>query len=643
MNHALPKFDILIEKAKVFNNGEAPVVQDIAIKDGKIIARETNIERSLASKIVDGEGLWAMPGMFDIHTHYDLELEVASGLPESIRHGTTSVVISNCSLGLAFGAQRDGDIDPIVDCYARVENMPKSVLRACADKIDWNTPREYLEHLDTLNLGPNVVTMIPHSMLRIHAMGFNDSVNRDPTESEISEMQGELRKGLRMGYAGFSTDALPFHYLANKPNCHKTIPTQFAKYHEIKKLTQVVREEGALWQATPAKDNPLEVIKMFLLTSGRFFGQPLKVTVVAALDVATNKSLVKQAKFLSHVLNSRFIQGKFYMQALGARFKIWSDGLLTPIAEEIPELRALNETDLEDRDARIVLLQDPEYQTVFRAMWMKGKQGWGLARLKRILRLEGYAFDRDITQMSIDICPYKSWEGLSFAAVMERVLAVNSSQTSGLDKAEQVYIREHFSDVSDEASFVLQMFIQFDTQISWSTVTANQDLKTVRNLLMHPQLLPGFNDSGAHLTNMAFYDVNLRALKLAYEGGEQDLSYMVKRLTKDAADVFGVAGGTINVGDTADLILLNPNNLMSYEGEQNVQRVYRDEFQHDQLVNRSNGVVPLVLVAGNTAWADDEFSDALGKKKFGRVLKGLNARDTEAETLESELRETGIV
>ncbi len=631
MSQSTHHFDSLIKQAKVFNNNEIPVVQDIAIKDGIIVKRDAHIDPNLAAEVIDGEGLFAMPGMFDIHTHYDLELEIAPGLTESVRHGTTTVVISNCSLGLAFGAQREGNVDPIVDCYARVENMPKSVLRSCADKVNWDSPQEYLTHLDSLNLGTNVVTMIPHSMLRIHAMGFENSINRDPNETEMMTMQSELREGLRMGYAGFSTDALPFHYLANTPNCHKTIPTQFANYDELKKLTQVVREEGALWQATPPKDNPLQTLKTFMLTSGRFHGKPLKVTLVAALDIANNKSIIRQAKFLANVMNSKFVQGKFYLQALGARFKIWSDGLLTPIAEEIPELRALNEMDLEDSESRIKLMKDPQYQKAFTEMWMMGKQGWNLARLKRILRLEQYAFDRNIAQMSIDVCPFEPWQGLTFEKVMQRVLRVNAGGGKNLAQQEQEYIRANFSDVSDEASFVLQMFIQFDTQISWSTVTANRDIQTVRDLLMHPKLLPGFNDSGAHLTNMAFYDVNLRSLKLAYEGGEQDLSYMVKRLTKDAADVFGVKGGTINVGDVADLVLLNPQNLKAYQGEQQVQRVYREDFQHDQLVNRSDGVVPLVMVAGNTAWSNDTFSVSLGKKKFGRLLRAVNAKNIKPE------------
>jgi len=125
---------------------------------------------------------------------------------------------------------------------------------------------------------------------------------------------------------------------------------------------------------------------MFLLSCARFHGKPLKTTVVAALDMSTNRNIIKLAKFLAKILNSKFMGGKFYMQALGASFKIWSDGAVTPIAEEIPELRALNETDLEDRAARAKILGDPEYINVFKEMWMKGKTGFGLARIRRLLR-----------------------------------------------------------------------------------------------------------------------------------------------------------------------------------------------------------------------------------------------------------------
>ncbi|MBT4214311.1 MAG: amidohydrolase family protein, partial [Porticoccaceae bacterium] len=224
MSSEIQKIDTLIKNAKIFNNGDDPVVQDVAIANGKIIARGKALAASNVGRVVDAEGLWLMPGLFDIHTHYDLELEVAPGLPESTRHGTTSVVIANCSLGLAFGSQRDGTNDPIVSCYARVENIPKTVLKDCADSITWDNPKAYLDHLEQLNLGPNVAVLFPHSMLRIDAMGFDNSVTRDPTNAELNSMADTLSDALKSGYAGFSTDALPFHYLAAQPHCEKTIP-----------------------------------------------------------------------------------------------------------------------------------------------------------------------------------------------------------------------------------------------------------------------------------------------------------------------------------------------------------------------------------------------------------------------------------
>ena len=625
MSSEIQKIDTLIKNAKVFNNGDDPVVQDVAIANGKIIARGKAITANNVGRVVDAEGLWLMPGLFDIHTHYDLELEVAPGLPESTRHGTTSVVIANCSLGLAFGSQRDGTNDPIVSCYARVENIPKTVLKDCADSITWDNPKAYLDHLEQLNLGPNVAVLFPHSMLRIDAMGFDNSVTRDPTSAELNSMADTLSDALKSGYAGFSTDALPFHYLAAQPHCEKTIPTQFAKYGELKQLAQVVREQESTWQATPPKDSVIGTLRTFLLTSGRLHGKPLRTTVVAALDIANNWKLSRMVKTLSKLLNSSLVRGDFHMQALGAPFKIWSDGAITPIAEEIPELRRLNETDLEDREARQKIMHEPDYIKSFKSMWMRGKQGWNLDRLKRKFNLEDFAFNRTLADMTVDRCPQKNWEGMDFQSVFDRVVLIKQDQCQEpVTKAEQKLVQKDFFWIADEGDFMLQMLRSFDTDLTWSTVTANRDLKVVRELLMNPKLLPGFNDSGAHLTNMAFYDVNLRSLQLAAQGGDKDVSYMVKRLTKDAADVFGVAGGTVDEGDVADLILIDPVQLANYDGEGNVQRIHREEFQHEQLVNRSDGVVPFVMIGGHAAWENNEFTSDLGQKPMGRLLRALN-------------------
>mgnify|MGYP006060716989 FL=1 len=627
MDATAERNDTLFKNAKVFNNGEDAIVEDVSVSNGRIIARGKNLSVESGVRVIEADGLWLMPGLFDIHTHYDLELEVAPGLPESTRHGTTSVVIANCSLGLAFGSQRDGTNDPIVSCYARVENIPKSVLKSCADNITWDNPKAYLDHLETLNLGPNVAVLFPHSMLRIDAMGFDNSVTRDPTNSEINSMKSTLADALKSGYAGFSTDALPFHYLAAQPHCEKTIPTQFAKYGELKQLAQVVREQGSTWQATPPKDSVIGTLKTFLLTSGRLHGRPLKTTVVAALDIANNWKISKMVKTLSKLLNSSLVQGDFHMQALGAPFKIWSDGAVTPIAEEIPELRRLNETDLEDREGRRKIMHEPAYINLFKSMWMRGKQGWNLDRLKRKINIEDYAFNRTLADMTVDRCPQSNWQGMDFQSLFDRVLSIKQDDfEEPITKAEKKLIQTDFFWIADEGDFMLQMLRTFDTDLSWSTVTANRDLRVVRELLMDPKLLPGFNDSGAHLTNMAFYDVNLRSLKLASQGGDKDVTYMVKRLTKDAADVFGVSGGTIHEGDVADLILIDPEKLADYDGEKHVQRVHREEFQHEQLVNRSDGVVPLVMIGGHMAWENDDFAPELGHKPMGRLLRSLKVQ-----------------
>jgi N-acyl-D-aspartate/D-glutamate deacylase len=228
--------------------------------------------------------------------------------------------------------------------------------------------------------------------------------------------------------------------------------------------------------------------------------------------------------------------------------------------------------------------------------------------------------------MMVERCPHTNWQGMDFQSLFDRIIAIKQGECDeAVSKVEQKLVQKDFFWIADEGDFMLQMLRTFDTDLSWSTVTANRDLKVVRELLMHPQLLPGFNDSGAHLTNMAFYDVNLRSLKLAAQGGDNDVSYMVKRLTKDAADVFGVAGGTINQGDIADLILVDPKKLADYDGEKNIQRVYRDEFQHEQLVNRSDDVVRFVMIGGQAAWENNDFSPDLGQKPMGRLLRSVHA------------------
>ncbi|MGL4564697.1 MAG: N-acyl-D-amino-acid deacylase family protein, partial [Halioglobus sp.] len=122
---ANPAWDTLIRNALVFDGtGSAPTEQDIAIKGGRIAARGSKLPVGEAERVIEGAGQWLLPGLLDIHTHLDLEVDLEPGLPEVVRHGTTTVLVGNCSLGTCFGRQQTGEQNPIVDCFTRVENIP---------------------------------------------------------------------------------------------------------------------------------------------------------------------------------------------------------------------------------------------------------------------------------------------------------------------------------------------------------------------------------------------------------------------------------------------------------------------------------------------------------------------------------------
>jgi N-acyl-D-aspartate/D-glutamate deacylase len=624
------QWDLLIRNGMLFDgDGAAPRLADVAIKGRDIAAVGEKLDAAQAGEVIDASGQWVMPGLFDAHTHLDLEVELDPRLPEVVRHGTTTVVVSNCSLGLAFGRQNKNGEEPIVDCFARVENMPKHVLEKAAAKVDWHDPQGYLDHLATLPLGVSVVPMIPHSMLRAEVMGLKQSVSRLPTEAELSKMEGVLDTAMQQGYAGFSTDALPFHYLANDPHRRTKIPSQWGTFGELRRLTNVVRAHGRVWQATPPKDNPLQVLRNFSLTCSRLWGRTLKVTAVAAMDLATNKSLAKLAVFLTRVLNSKFMGGHFRFQALAAPFRVWWDGPVNPLSEEIPELRELNEPDLEDREARLALLNDPAFQQRFRKMWLMGRSGFNVPHLMRLLKREQYAFSRRTSDITVDSGPVPpQWKGETLAAIHQRVLGWQANG-QGARSAEEA---DHFARVpkgADEVDFMLHCYREYDTQLRTTTLTANRDPVLTEHLLFHPQILPGFNDSGAHLTNMAFYDGNLRGLQMAQRHGLAKVAYQVRRLTREPAEFFGVRGGRIAVGLPADVTLVNPEKLRSYDSDANTHLVWREQLGHHQMVNRSEGVVSATIVGGKTVFRDGQFTARLGREKLGRVLLG-NGREAES-------------
>jgi N-acyl-D-aspartate/D-glutamate deacylase len=133
-------------------------------------------------------------------------------------------------------------------------------------------------------------------------------------------------------------------------------------------------------------------------------------------------------------------------------------------------------------------------------------------------------------------------------------------------------------------------------------------------------MLPGFNDSGAHLINLAFFDGNLLTLQIAARESVDKVAQAVRRLTREPAEFFGVDAGRLEVGAQADIVLVDPEALLTYDTDANRRMIYREIFEHEQLVNRSDGVVTAVFIAGEQVWDGRGFLPALGTRQLGRAL-----------------------
>ncbi len=621
---SIAKCDTLIKGALVFDgSGNPPVTEDMAIADGKVVARGVNLDVASAAETVQADGLWLMPGLLDIHTHLDLEVEVNPGLSEVVRHGTTTVLLGNCSLGVAFGRQQSNGDNPIVDCFTRVENMPKKVLERCIEPISWDNTADYLDHFAQLPLGPNVAVFLPHSMLRIEVMGTDASVTRPSTAQERKRMTDIIDQCMEQGYLGLSSDQIVFHYLANDPNKNRRIPSHFASCAELRPCVEVVRRHGRVWQTNPDGEKMLRTLKRFFWSAGRFRGKPLKTSALTAIDFNSIPGVWQKMLKLGKIINSRLLNGKIHFQALGTNFRLWSDGVVAPVFEELESTRAIIACEIDRPDKRLQLLNDPEWQAQFAKDWER--MTVAEASLTSLRGNEGQAtFQIDFSKMVFDDCAVPDWDGETLEAVHQRLTEfVSSNGASGAkDEPESERFAMFSSSATEPREFWLECLRLYDLGFRWWFDVANTDEAIVEQILFDENTLPGFNDSGAHLTNMAFYDGNLGTLRIAQKRGVERVAHAVHRLTREPAEFFGVDAGRIEPGDQADVILVNPEKLKQYDTNACRKKIFNKIFQNDVLVNRSDGVVEQVYIHGTRVWQQgSETTTALGTKTLGRLLR----------------------
>src|SRR5580692_5368803 len=124
--------DLLIRGATVVDGlGHDPLRADVAVEDGKIAAIG-NVSGD-ARETVDAGGLTLMPGIIDIHTHYDAQVTWDRTLSPSPSLGVTTAVIGNCGFGIVPSTPAGRDL--VIRNLSVVEGMDLEALRT---GINWD-------------------------------------------------------------------------------------------------------------------------------------------------------------------------------------------------------------------------------------------------------------------------------------------------------------------------------------------------------------------------------------------------------------------------------------------------------------------------------------------------------------------------
>ncbi|MAD44356.1 MAG: N-acyl-D-glutamate amidohydrolase [Oceanospirillaceae bacterium] len=578
MNH----YSLVINNGLYFDGSpDTPArVRHLAIRDGHIAdIRDTPFPPGSAEREINASGCWVTPGFIDSHTHYDAELVVAPALSESVRHGVTTALVGSCSLSMVCSDTEDAS-----DIFTRVETVPREkVLPILQQHKTWHSPQSWLDFVNRQPLGPNLISMLGHSDLRTAVMGLHRATSHSdqPTEEEMQRMEAILDEALKLGFIGLSTMCLKWDKVDGDREWSKSLPSTYARWKEVKRLNKLLRQYGRVHQGAPNAANPLQIFD-YISQAIMPLGKPLKTTLISMLDLKGNPTVRPMANLVGRF--TRLLGGDFRWQVLPTPFKVYADGIDVVLFEEFGAGEMA--LDLKSQVERNRLFKDEAYRRSFRKFYKQ--------------KLSPRVWQRDFGDAVILGCPDNSLVGYNFAEIAEQ---------------RSVHVVDLF----------LDLMVEYGRDLRWYTVIGNHRQAQLKRMVKQPHTLITFSDAGAHIRNMAFYNLPLRFLKLVKESHDQKQPVMalekaVWRLCGEQADWFGIDAGYIRQGKRADICIINPTQL-----QQNLELEHWDEMQGfdglKRMVNRNPGVVPYVIINGRIAVDNEEVVPELGKEKgLGQFL-----------------------
>src|SRR5258706_4608681 len=226
--------DLLSRGATLLDGTGSPSRRcDVGVAGGKIAA--VGEIKDAASKTVDAGGLCLMPGIVDVHTHYDAQITWDPTLSPSVSLGVTTAILGNCGFGIAPCPK------PLRETMLKnlsvVEGMDlEALLRGT--RWEFETFAEYLDALERVRPLANVGVLAGHSTIRTAVMGEDASTRKIPTENELAQMKRILREALAAGAAGFASSFSPNHSgWGGLP-----VPSTIAGGDELRSLTRELKK-----------------------------------------------------------------------------------------------------------------------------------------------------------------------------------------------------------------------------------------------------------------------------------------------------------------------------------------------------------------------------------------------------------------
>ena len=501
--------DLLIRGAQVFDGLGNPARQvDVAVDQGHIsvVGKTTQGAR----EVVHASGLALMPGIVDLHTHYDAQVTWDRTMSPSPALGVTTAVIGNCGFGIA-------------PCPAPLrETMMKNLsvvegmdLNSLLTGVNWEFESfaDYMAQLRRIGPYLNTAVFAGHSVIRTTVMGEAASERADASPDELAAMRREVRAAMDAGAIGFASSFSPNHSgFAGRP-----MPSTIASEAELRALTGVLGEvgRGVFMSATGERASP---------------------AVMESISAANGRP-----SFISTVLT-------MYNEADPKRCLAYYDACAEAQARgnEVFILTSCQPLcfDFTLTDP-YVLLSHGAFDAI---------KGADHAHLKRVYADASFreAFRADLAKPRNGILFLGNWERIEVSLVAERA----NEQYQGLTVA------------------ALARLTGRDPVDTFFDLALNEDLRThfmgkffqnvdtgVAPLLKHSAGVVTLSDAGAHLLYMCDAGFGLHFLShWVRETGHFCLEEGIRRLTSHPARCFRIPQrGRLVEGAPADLLLFDPD------------------------------------------------------------------------------------